>query len=114
MASLVIILFFIEFIFFIYIFVYGVILNFLLLQNNEIIEKHFKELGYKIYLNDEGKKISRGRRVKVILEFISNNPKIKNKKFLQIILKKFNSLYLVFGLMIFIALILIFLIFYFF
>ena len=105
MVSLVIILFLLECSLFFYSFIYGVILNILLWQNKEIIENHFKELGYKIYSNNDGEKISRNARIKVIQEFISNNENIKNKNFFYIVLKKFNSLYFIFGLMIFIALI---------
>ena len=102
MVNFIISLFIVECVLFFYIFVYGIIFNILLSQNKNIIEKRFKELGYKLYIYDKtnGKIISRKMRNKVIMDLIQDNTTIKYYKTFNVVLSIYNSIYFVFGLMI--------------
>lgn len=99
MSNLIIILFFIDFILFLYVFLYGLILNILLFKNKKIIENYLDENGCRLYVSDakSGKITSRKTRLKLIEALISENIQVKNRKFFICILKMYNSLYFAFA-----------------
>lgn len=99
MINILLVLFFLGIALFIYMFGFALCFNFLLLRNKNIIEAGFKNLGYKLYINDnaEGKFISRKQRMQTIKEIVNNNANIKNKKLFSFMIKIYESLYIVFG-----------------
>lgn len=96
MNKVIIFLYYIDIISFIYIFLFGLIFNILLVKNKRIIKQYFTENGYKLYFYDNGNFISRNKRIKVIEALVMENDKIKNRKALLSMLKLYNGIYFAF------------------
>lgn len=95
MNKVMILIFCIDLILFIYVFLFGLLYNILLFKNKNIIEKHFRENGYKLYVhdNENGKIVSRKERIKLIEALVKNNSQIKNQKLFLCMLKLYNSIF---------------------
>lgn len=109
MSKVIVVLFLFIIFLFLYIFLYAIILNLFLFINKDVLSKKISEFGYKLYIYEYDKSepiLSRKERLKFIEKIVMIEDSIRFRKPFTIMLKLFNSVYAIMGLIFIVALIL--------